>query len=256
MRASRMLQPRQAPPHQARNDGRQHRSAPHRRMVAALAGRHLGVRTGELVVIDVDGAAGRQSLHALQARGTLPATRCATSARGLHLYFLADGHHVGSSIGRVAQGSTSAAVADTSSPRRAGTQTGRCTAGRRCPRSRDFAAGSPSSYRRPPNRPRAPPPGNRRRREQRASATLPAGGGGRRAARGRRCAGRHAQRHPQPGSISTRATRRRRARTPPATGQRSARGRPQRRARRARGTSDHRLRTPRRRTEPTIASPV
>ena len=73
-------------------------------MVAALAGRHLGVRTGELVVIDVDGAAGRQSLHALQARGTLPATRCATSARGLHLYFLADGHHVGSSIGRVAPG--------------------------------------------------------------------------------------------------------------------------------------------------------
>src|SRR3954451_3852186 len=42
---------------------------------------NVGVRTGELVVIDIDGATGRRSLRALEAaHGTLPATRCATSA--------------------------------------------------------------------------------------------------------------------------------------------------------------------------------
>jgi hypothetical protein len=66
---------------------------------------NIAVRTGELVVLDIDGEPGGRSLHDLEAlHAPLPTTRVATSARGVHLYFRAAGAEVGSSIGRVAAG--------------------------------------------------------------------------------------------------------------------------------------------------------
>lgn len=53
---------------------------------------NVGVRTGEgLLVLDVDGEAGADALHALQREhGELPATVEVLTARGRHLYFTSD----------------------------------------------------------------------------------------------------------------------------------------------------------------------
>ncbi|MDA0167170.1 bifunctional DNA primase/polymerase [Solirubrobacter ginsenosidimutans] len=66
---------------------------------------NIGMLTGELVVLDVDGESGRRSLRELQAsHDALTATRIATSARGMHLYFRSTGTNVRCSVGRVAPG--------------------------------------------------------------------------------------------------------------------------------------------------------
>jgi hypothetical protein len=68
-------------------------------------GANVGVRTGELVVVEVDGAAGARSLATLEAtHSPLPATRRVRSARGAHLYFRADGHDIACSAGQLGIG--------------------------------------------------------------------------------------------------------------------------------------------------------
>jgi hypothetical protein len=68
---------------------------------------NIGIRTGDLVVLDIDGEPARRALSDLErahADEPLPATRVAASARGAHLYLRADGLDVRCSIGRLAQG--------------------------------------------------------------------------------------------------------------------------------------------------------
>jgi hypothetical protein len=66
---------------------------------------NVGVRTGELVVLDVDGPAGARALAELEtAHGPLPATRRARTGRGEHLYFHAGEYEVASSVGRLGAG--------------------------------------------------------------------------------------------------------------------------------------------------------
>jgi hypothetical protein len=65
---------------------------------------NVGVRTGELVVVDIDGAAGARSLAALEAaHGPLPAMRRVRSGCGTHLYF-ADGRDITCSAARLGPG--------------------------------------------------------------------------------------------------------------------------------------------------------
>jgi len=66
---------------------------------------NVAVRTGALVVLDVDGHEGTRALHQLQvAHEPLPATRCARTARGAHLYFHADTHLISCSAAQLAPG--------------------------------------------------------------------------------------------------------------------------------------------------------
>jgi hypothetical protein len=66
---------------------------------------NVGVRTGELVVLDVDGPEGARALAELETEhGPLPATRRARTGRGRHLYFHAADREVASSVGRLGAG--------------------------------------------------------------------------------------------------------------------------------------------------------
>lgn len=66
---------------------------------------NVGLATGELLVVDVDGAAGDASLQQLQRdHGPLPATLEATTGRGRHLYFSAPSQPSGNSVGRLGKG--------------------------------------------------------------------------------------------------------------------------------------------------------
>lgn len=73
---------------------------------AACPTANVGLATGRLVVLDVDGEEGRASLAALEAdRGPLPPTLRASTARGAHLYFLAPpGPAIPNSAGRLGRG--------------------------------------------------------------------------------------------------------------------------------------------------------
>jgi hypothetical protein len=66
---------------------------------------NVGVRTGDLVVVDIDGIAGARALAQLEGtHRRLPPTRRVLTARGEHLYFHADGHAVGCSAGVLGPG--------------------------------------------------------------------------------------------------------------------------------------------------------
>src|SRR5690349_11927537 len=66
---------------------------------------NVGVRTGRLLVLDVDGLHGAQALQELEAaHEPLPATRRVRSGHGEHLYFHAAEHEVGCSVGRLGAG--------------------------------------------------------------------------------------------------------------------------------------------------------
>jgi putative DNA primase/helicase len=66
---------------------------------------NVGLATGELIVIDVDGALGEASLQRLQdEHGALPGTLEATSGRGRHLYFSDPSEQLGNSVGRLGGG--------------------------------------------------------------------------------------------------------------------------------------------------------
>ena len=67
---------------------------------------NVGVATGRLlVVLDVDGNDGAESLRALQAAyAPLPATLEAATGRGRHLYFAAPAEALGNSAGRLGEG--------------------------------------------------------------------------------------------------------------------------------------------------------
>jgi hypothetical protein len=66
---------------------------------------NVGVATGRLVIVDVDGAHGRATLAALQrAHRPLPPTLTALTGRGVHLYFHAGAHSVANSAGRLGAG--------------------------------------------------------------------------------------------------------------------------------------------------------
>lgn len=66
---------------------------------------NVGVLTGTIVVLDVDGPDGAQALRELQlAHAPLPPTRCATTARGAHLYFCADTHLLSCSAAQLGPG--------------------------------------------------------------------------------------------------------------------------------------------------------
>jgi hypothetical protein len=66
---------------------------------------NVGLATGDLLVIDIDGAAGRVSLQRLQREnGPLPTTLEATTARGRHLYFMSPSQLLRNSAGRLGDG--------------------------------------------------------------------------------------------------------------------------------------------------------
>jgi hypothetical protein len=66
---------------------------------------NVGLITGGLVVVDIDGTQGRQALAALQrAHRPLPPTLTALTGRGMHLYFQAGEHRIGNSAGRLGAG--------------------------------------------------------------------------------------------------------------------------------------------------------
>jgi hypothetical protein len=66
---------------------------------------NIAVTTGRLVVVDIDGPAGRAALSALErAHAPLPVTLTATTGRGAHLYFDAGQQRIASSAGRLGDG--------------------------------------------------------------------------------------------------------------------------------------------------------
>ncbi len=66
---------------------------------------NVGVRTGALVVLDVDGREGAQSLAAIEAAHVgLPATRRVRTARGEHIYFYAAAQEVNCSAAQLGVG--------------------------------------------------------------------------------------------------------------------------------------------------------
>jgi hypothetical protein len=77
-----------------------------RRWWATWPDANVGIATGPLVVVDVDGEPGHAALVALQARDgrALPATPWVQTARGRHLYFLAPGLDISNSSGRIGPG--------------------------------------------------------------------------------------------------------------------------------------------------------
>ena len=77
-----------------------------RRWWARWPDANLGVATGPLlIVIDVDGADGSESLRALEAdHDPLPATLEALTGRGRHLYFAAPAEPLTNSAGRLGEG--------------------------------------------------------------------------------------------------------------------------------------------------------
>jgi putative DNA primase/helicase len=82
---------------------------------AAWPDANIGVATGQLLVVDVDGGDGRATLAELEAaHALLPATLTATTGRGLHLYFAANDHRIGNSPDGSAPASTYEAAAATS----------------------------------------------------------------------------------------------------------------------------------------------
>ena len=77
-----------------------------RRWWATWPDANVGIATGPLVVVDVDGEPGHAALVALQTRNgrALPATPWVQTARGRHLYFLAPGLDIPNSSGRIGRG--------------------------------------------------------------------------------------------------------------------------------------------------------
>jgi Bifunctional DNA primase/polymerase, N-terminal len=72
---------------------------------AAWPEANVGIATGRLVVVDVDGAPGCATLAALEhAHEPLPCTLTAASGRGTHLYFRADERRIANSAGRLGAG--------------------------------------------------------------------------------------------------------------------------------------------------------
>ncbi len=66
---------------------------------------NVAIATGRLVVLDIDGPAGRGALAALErTHGPLPATLLAHTAQGEHHYFTADKHTVGCSAAQLGPG--------------------------------------------------------------------------------------------------------------------------------------------------------
>jgi Bifunctional DNA primase/polymerase, N-terminal len=66
---------------------------------------NVGIATGRLVVLDVDGPDGRDALAELErTHGPLPSTLSATSGHGLHLYFDAGELRIRSSAGALSSG--------------------------------------------------------------------------------------------------------------------------------------------------------
>jgi Bifunctional DNA primase/polymerase, N-terminal len=66
---------------------------------------NVGIRTGRLVVLDVDGPASKRALTELEAaHAPLPTTRRAQTGRGQHIYFNAAGCVIASSAARLAPG--------------------------------------------------------------------------------------------------------------------------------------------------------
>jgi hypothetical protein len=66
---------------------------------------NIGVATGALVVIDVDGPAGERALATLERRhAPLPRTLTVLTARGRHLYLAAGGYRIGNSAGQLGTG--------------------------------------------------------------------------------------------------------------------------------------------------------
>jgi Bifunctional DNA primase/polymerase, N-terminal len=66
---------------------------------------NVGVATGRLVIVDVDGDHGRAALATLErAHRPLPPTLTAVTGRGVHLYFRAGAHRVANSAGRLGAG--------------------------------------------------------------------------------------------------------------------------------------------------------
>ena len=66
---------------------------------------NVGLATGELLVVDVDGEAGAASLQRLEREHRpLPATLEAATGRGRHLYFTAPSEPLGNSAGRLGDG--------------------------------------------------------------------------------------------------------------------------------------------------------
>jgi hypothetical protein len=66
---------------------------------------NVAIATGRLVVLDIDGPAGRDALAALErTHGPLPATLLAHTAHGEHRYFAADKHTVGCSAAQLGPG--------------------------------------------------------------------------------------------------------------------------------------------------------
>jgi bifunctional DNA primase/polymerase-like protein len=72
---------------------------------AAWPDANVGIATGRLVVVDLDGAHGRATLAALEhAHEPLPPTPAALTGRGVHLYFRAGEHRIANSAGRLGAG--------------------------------------------------------------------------------------------------------------------------------------------------------
>jgi hypothetical protein len=66
---------------------------------------NVGLITGALVIVDVDGTQGREALAALQrAHRPLPPTLTALTGRGMHVYFRAGTHRIANSAGRLGAG--------------------------------------------------------------------------------------------------------------------------------------------------------
>ena len=67
---------------------------------------NVGLVTGSLIVVDVDGPEGAKSLEALEAQhGPLPPTLSASTGRGLHRYYRCpEGVTIGNSAGKLGTG--------------------------------------------------------------------------------------------------------------------------------------------------------
>jgi hypothetical protein len=209
---------------------------------------NVALATGRLVIVDVDGPAGRAALTALErAHAPLPVTLTAATGRGAHLYFDAGQQRIASSAGRLGDGldvrghggygivppqpprrRPALPLDDPHAPRAAARLAGRAAHRRRAGAAARTAA---RGCRRPP-------------------AALLRCCAARRARRRRQRTARRAQRHAQPRRVPARPARRRRPRQPRRARRAAARRRPRVRACRARGARDDRQRPARRRAAP------